>query len=344
MNEQRGALVANRDIVDSIPFVQGEATGALVPQNMGQALELAKIMAGGSVGVPKHLRGQPAVCMRIITDALQFGLNPFHLADDSMVINDRLAYGAKSIHAMTLRSGLLNGRLEIDYKGEGQALVCTVSGFLHGSSKVRTKSVRLSQITVMNSPLWKTDPQQQLGYYTERAWCRLHAPDAVMGLVAREDPPIDMMPQVVTIEGGALSQVEAHLAGEPQDETESASGETEGAPVPEAEAAAEQGRGRQTQTDGTTPAPEREAADSAGQPDSEGDYVGKELGLPPEDIMQKRLDWIKDTSAKAKSHEELEKFVAKEGVQGVLEVLPNDKIEEWAAHIAGVREKLDKEA
>jgi len=42
-----------------------------------------------------------------------------------------------------------------------------------------------------------------------------------MGLVSREDPPIDVTPELVTISGeprGALSQVEAHLSGDADDE------------------------------------------------------------------------------------------------------------------------------
>ncbi len=332
MNEQRGALVANRDIVDQVPFVQGQTTGALVPQNMGQALELAKIMAGGNVGVPKHLRGQPAVCMRVITDALQFALNPFHLADDSYVINDRLGYGAKSIHAMTLRSGVLNGRLEVTYEGQGANLVCTVSGRLRGATSVSVKSVRLSQITTMNSPLWKTDPQQQLGYYTERAWCRLHAPDAIMGLVAREDPMIDVTPEVVSINGdaprGALAEVEAHLGvgdepDEPEDETESASGETNGAQDgPGEEAAVEQ--------DGhiETPAPAAKGADNGGQ-------------AKP---ASKRLGQLKHLLSQFSTQEEVEGWLIEDMVAKTIAKLAADEKGIWREALENHRDALDQMA
>ena len=67
--------------------------------------------------------------------------------------------------------------------------------------------------------------------------------------------------------------------------------------------------------------------------------VGREAA---EDIMQKRLDWLKETSAKAKSHDALKKWVGKDETQRVLEMLPDPMIEEWAAHIASVRGALDK--
>lgn len=40
----------------------------------------------------------------------------------------------------------------------------------------------LGQITVKNSPLWKTDPDQQLAYYTGRSWARRYAPEMLLGI------------------------------------------------------------------------------------------------------------------------------------------------------------------
>lgn len=218
--EAREALRPNRSIADKIPMVRGESAGALVPQDAGQAMEMAKIMASGSVGVPKHLRGQPAVCLRVIMDSLQYGLNPFHLAGDSYVVNDQLAYGAKAIHSMVMRSGLIDGRLEITWQGEGQNLSCLVKGKLKGSAVAHSKTSRMADITTKNSPLWKTDPKQQLGYYTVRAWCRLYAPDAIMGLIAKEDPPIVQAGEAQAANGEGsmtdLERVNRQLGVEPQ--------------------------------------------------------------------------------------------------------------------------------
>lgn len=94
--------------------------------------------------------------------------------------------------------------------------------------------------------------------------------------------------------------------------------------------------------------PEDKPADEKTAPaNGEAGHVGQEFGLPPEepeDIMQKRLDWLKETSTKAGTHDVLEKWIAKESTQRVLEMLPNDMIENWASHIAGVRNALDNVA
>ena len=190
MNEDRRALVPNREIADKIPGVATGTATALVPQDAGQAMEFAKLMALGGVGIPKHLREKPGACLRIVSDAMTYGMSPFHLADDSYEINGRLSYGAKTIYAMTLRSGLIEGDLPMTFSGQGEDLTCTVTGRRKGGQQ-ETKAITLSQVKTRNSPLWKTDVQQQLGYYTRRAWCRLHAPDAIMGLVANTDDMID---------------------------------------------------------------------------------------------------------------------------------------------------------
>lgn len=191
-DEIRQALLPDRQVANEIQISQGGAgAGALLPQNAGQAMEIAKMMCMGRVGVPAHCREKPGVCLRIVMDATQFGMNPFHLAGESFVVNDQLAYSAKAIDAMVSLSGVLEGRLELTYKGQGADLECTVTGKVRGSNATHTKTARVKDIKTKNSPLWTTDPQQQLGYYTKRAWCRLYAPDAMMGLIADTDPPID---------------------------------------------------------------------------------------------------------------------------------------------------------
>lgn len=211
---ERKSLEPNRQIADRIPVVSSGTAVALVPQDAGQAMEFAKLMALGGVGIPAHLRGNPGTCLRIVSDAMISGMSPFHLADDSYEISGRLAYGAKTIYAMTLRSGVLESDLPMSFKGEGEGLSCTVTGRRKGGSQ-QTKTVVLSQVKTRNSPLWKTDTQQQLGYYTRRAWCRLHAPDAIMGLMANTDDVIDRGEAEVIEDKPqtAVEAVTAHLTG-----------------------------------------------------------------------------------------------------------------------------------
>lgn len=207
----RAGMLPNRAITDPMEITEPGERGALVPKTAAEAMEFAKIMATSDIGVPAHLRDKPGVCLRIISDAMNFGMSPFHLADDSYAISGRLAYGAKAIYAMTLASGFLRGRLDLEFAGDGAALVCTVTGRTSSDDRPKSRTYRLADIKVKNSPLWHSDTRQQLGYYAQRAWCRLYAPDAIMGLVAREDPPIDITPAEQP--ASALERVTAHLDG-----------------------------------------------------------------------------------------------------------------------------------
>jgi hypothetical protein len=54
-------------------------------------------------------------------------------------------------------------------------------------------------IEAQNSPLWKNDPDQQLFYYSSRAFCRRHFPDVLLGVYSRDELE-DNMPQVAAAE------------------------------------------------------------------------------------------------------------------------------------------------
>jgi hypothetical protein len=45
----------------------------------------------------------------------------------------------------------------------------------------------VAEIKVKNSPLWTSDPDQQLAYYGSRAWARRHTPDVLMGVYDVEE-------------------------------------------------------------------------------------------------------------------------------------------------------------
>ena len=79
----------------------------------------------------------------------------------------------------------------------------------------------------------------------------------------------------------------------------------------------------------------------AGSPTVEGDHVGKEFGLPPENRDHaKDLAWLKETAEKAETDQSLKKWLAKEATEKVVAGLPDDLHEDWLAHLNGVFEAL----
>ena len=162
----------------------------LVPADAGQAMEMAKMMAVANVGVRKHLRGNPGACLSVCLQAMEWGMNPFSVANKSYEVNDQIAYESQLIAAVLNTRAPIKGRLKYEYAGEGQSRKCTCTATLKGEDEGETVSVTsppIGQITPKNSPLWKNDPDQQLAYYTARALARRHFPEVLLGVYAEDE-------------------------------------------------------------------------------------------------------------------------------------------------------------
>jgi hypothetical protein len=164
----------------------GQGRAAFLPTSMGEAMEIAKLMAGGNF-VPKHLRGVPGDCLAVVMQAARWGMDPFAVGNKTYFVNDRMGYEAQLVNAVVNSSNVLNGRLKVEWTGEGNNLECTVTGYIKGDPDPKTRRVKLNTITTRNSPLWKQDPEQQLAYFAQRAWARLHAPEVLLGVYTPEE-------------------------------------------------------------------------------------------------------------------------------------------------------------
>jgi hypothetical protein len=170
-----------RDIAVSTP------KGGLSFDNASQAMDFARMMAISSVAVPKHLRGNPGACLAVVIQAIEWRLSPYAVANKSYSVNDRLAFESQLIQAVILQRAPIEGRLKVEYKGEGEQRVCRVWATLQNGDVVDYASPPRGRITPQNSPLWKTDPDQQQFYYSARALCRRHFPDVLLGIYARDE-------------------------------------------------------------------------------------------------------------------------------------------------------------
>lgn len=169
-------------------FEVSTAVGGLGFSNMSQAMEFAKMMSIASVAVPKHLRGNPGACLAVVIQAVEWKLSPYAVANKSYSVNDRLAYESQLIQAVILQRAPIDGRFKVKYTGEGESRVCKVWAKLRDSDEtVEYESPPFSKITPKNSPLWKSDPDQQHFYYSGRALCRRHFPDVLLGVYADDE-------------------------------------------------------------------------------------------------------------------------------------------------------------
>jgi hypothetical protein len=88
-----------------------DSVGGIMFQNMSEVLEFAKLMSVADVAVPKHLRGNPGACLSIVTQALEWRMSPFSVANKSYSVNDRLAYESQLIHGVVEARAPLKQRL-----------------------------------------------------------------------------------------------------------------------------------------------------------------------------------------------------------------------------------------
>lgn len=153
-----------------------------------EVMEFAKLMSISDKAVPAHLRANPGICLAVTFQAVEWRMSPFSVANKSYVVNDRLAYESQLIHGVIEARAPLVERLKSEYLGEGPTRQCKVIGHFRGDAEPREYlSPMIKDIRVKNSPLWTADPDQQLWYYSSRAFCRRWAPDVILGIYTKDE-------------------------------------------------------------------------------------------------------------------------------------------------------------
>lgn len=163
--------------------------GRILPETFGQVIEFSRLMAEAGVAVPKHLRGFPGVCMSVIQRSLAWEMDPWAVATKTYAVNDILAYEAQLIAAVVMKWAPLKEKVIAPiYEGAAGARTC--SFHLHHKEtgeEINYTSPKVGEIKVKNSPLWTSDVDQQLFYYSIRAMARRFFPGLLMGVYDREE-------------------------------------------------------------------------------------------------------------------------------------------------------------
>lgn len=156
----------------------------LLPAPIEKLAEVAKLIHQSGPLVSDELRNDKGACMAVAYMAALHGTDPIATASQVYMVNKRLAYMSGYINALIRRH--VDEPLKIEYSGEGTNRRCRVTGRLKGIELEYVSPV-LAVIHPKNSPLWKTDPDQQLSYYSIRAWSRRHMPDVMLGIYAVDE-------------------------------------------------------------------------------------------------------------------------------------------------------------
>lgn len=172
--------------INSVTVASGANGSSIAPQNLGEVVRFAEVMCKADIALPKHLRGNAGACMAVAMQALEWQMSPFAVASKSYSVNGTIAYEAQLIAAVVNTRSGIKGRLKYAFNGSGSDMTCTVTGTLDGEECEYT-SPTIGTIPTKNSPLWKSDPQQQLGYFSARSWARRHCPEVLLGVYDRDE-------------------------------------------------------------------------------------------------------------------------------------------------------------
>ncbi len=178
--------------------------------------QMANMMAT-SKAIPNHLQGDHGACFNVVTQAIQWKMNPFAVAQKTHSIKGNIGYEAQLInavinaHAPTISPidyeffgpwenilGKFDTLINKDGKKYNKSIVnseaekgCGVRAWatLKGEDKPRVIELFMAQCPVRNSTNWANDPQQQLVYMAQKKWARRFCPEVILGVYSADEMP-----------------------------------------------------------------------------------------------------------------------------------------------------------
>ena len=190
------------------------------PEIMDRFERIANVMASSKFAVPKHLQGNTGDCLAIIMQSAQWQMDPFAVAQKTHQINGVLGYEAQLVNAVITNRAPITGRLNFEWYGDWAKINgkedkswdkgIKVWATLKGETSPREIDISMGQVgSVRNSPLWVSDPRQQLAYLAIKRWSRLYTPDVILGvytpdeIVEREELDVTPVQSTVKKHNGA---------------------------------------------------------------------------------------------------------------------------------------------
>lgn len=232
-NTQIDLREKRRQELGETQFATNAQGGALMqPRNGKELMDMANMMSSSGSMIRDFYRGNPGDCAALIMICQPYGFNPFMVSwktyKASKSADAPISFEGQLVNAMVNQSAPVKGRLKYRYDGEGPTRRCTVVGIDKDTGEEITYTTpELKSIPTKNSPLWKGDPDQQLGYFAARSWARRHFPELLLGVYTREEieeaprAPRDVTPAEAKPGGfAAMAQQARQQQEEPDDAVE----------------------------------------------------------------------------------------------------------------------------
>lgn len=198
----------------------------LNPALLDGIANMAKALSNAVVTVPEHLRGKEADCYAVVLQAVQWRMNPFVVAQKTHVVKGTLGYEAQLVNAVVQNSGALDSPFRYEYEGQGQSLKCRVGATLRGDRETTWGHwLAINEVKVKNSPLWDTNPKQQLGYLQLKNFVRQYCPGPILGVYTideLQDMPVQTEREVAPAPDTTAAPRSEALADQLLDEAEEA--------------------------------------------------------------------------------------------------------------------------
>lgn len=208
---------------NEVQTTQNSKTASLVLDNQSfdHIMKFSEMMAGGKSTLPNHLKGNASDCAAIVIQSMQWGMNPFAVAQKTFLINGTIGYEAQLVNSIVTSLAPIKNRLQYEWYGDWTKVVgkfrevqskktdeagqpktfkvpnwnandeeglgVKVYATFEGETEPRVLDLLLSQARTRNSTMWADDPKQQLAYLAVKKWARLYCPDVILGVYTADE-------------------------------------------------------------------------------------------------------------------------------------------------------------
>jgi hypothetical protein len=175
----------NRAAMEMIPV----GKHGVAYENFLMIADRARSLSRSKFDVPAFLKGNEWDCVNVVEKAVGWGFQPSMVAPLLYEVNGRVGYMSQLLHALLIKSNILLEPIDYRYEGEGDERICIIIGIFKAAPKKprEYRSPPYGKISPKNSPLWKTDPDQQAGYLGLARWVRRHCPHIFLGCYTVEE-------------------------------------------------------------------------------------------------------------------------------------------------------------
>jgi len=197
--QPQGAAVAPQD---------RPAMGFLTPANLGEAMEMAKILADSSI-VPKDFQGRPGNVLIACQWGAELGLQPLQAMQSIAVINGRPSIWGDAMLGLVQGSGLLDSIHE-EISDDGKVATCTLRRRGHAQPISRTFTMEDADragLSRKDGP-WKQYPKRMLQLRARAFALRDGFADVLRGVAIAEEARDTPVMRDVTPDDAPVSTAE----------------------------------------------------------------------------------------------------------------------------------------